>query len=64
MCRYCHKLYDSGYISINNGKLIVSTKLTEFHYDLTFNNYKIDSYNNLNNVYFNFHYKYIFLLCL
>lgn len=60
MCRYCHKLYDSGFITIRNSKLIVSKLLMGKNYDLTFNNNKIKAFNILNEPYFNFHYNYIF----
>tara|TARA_B100001093_G_C26628298_1_gene927717 strand:- start:21 stop:725 length:705 start_codon:yes stop_codon:yes gene_type:complete len=60
MCRYCHKLYDSGLIGVTNGELQVSRLLSQKNYDLTFNSYKIEQFNSLNNKYFNFHYKYIF----
>jgi hypothetical protein len=60
MCRYCHKLYDSGFIGIKDSELKVSKSLIKKNYDLTFDTYKIEQFNNLNNIYFNFHYKYIF----
>ena len=60
MCRYCHKLYDSGFIGMKNSELKVSKLLIKNNYDLTFNNYIIEQFNNLNNNYFEFHYRYIF----
>ena len=58
MCRYCHKLYDSGFIAIKNGELKVSILLDNF--DLTFNHSLIKEYNNLNMKYFEFNYTYFF----
>lgn len=61
MCRFCHKLYDSGSIAVNNGKLEISNKLNIENFDLDYqHNTNIEKYNNNNNTYFNFHYKYIF----
>jgi len=60
MCRYCHKLFDDGLISVNEGLLIVSDKLKM--YNLWYNNEMIiKEYNDINKIFFNFHYKYIFL---
>ena len=64
MCRYCHKLYDSGFIAINNGELKVSKLLIEKNYDLTFNNYIVEEFNDSNKDYFDFHYNYIFKFTL
>ena len=61
MCRYCHKLYDKGFISIDDGMLIISPLLNIEDTDLIFNNYIINSFNGSNKIYFDFHYKYIFL---
>jgi hypothetical protein len=60
MCRYCHKLYDSGFIGIKNSELKVSKLLIKKNYDLTYNTHIIKQFNNLNNNYFEFHYTYIF----
>lgn len=61
MCRYCHKLYDSGYIGIDKGNLKISSSLINGLYDLTYkHNVKIKSYNCDNKTYFDFHQKYIF----
>lgn len=62
MCRYCHSLYDNGYIAVNNGHLFISNFLknnysTEFDF---MDNKTILSSNQLNYKYFNFHLKYIF----
>lgn len=57
MCRYCHKLYDNGYIGINNNKLCISDYLNKNNYDLNFNLH--NTY--IGNKYFDFHYKYIFV---
>ena len=59
MCRYCHNLYDNGYLSVHNGLLQVSTFINE--YDLNYDkNKKITSYNFMNKKYFIFHYNYIY----
>ena len=59
MCRYCHNLYDNGYLSVHNGLLQVSTFINE--YDLNYDkNKKITSYNFMNKNYFIFHYNYIY----
>lgn len=34
MCRYCHNLYDNGFLSIYNGLLQVSTLINQ--YDLCY----------------------------
>jgi hypothetical protein len=60
MCKYCHSLYDNGYIGINNGKLVLSNYIINNNFNLKFNNYKLNIYNNLNKIYFIFHYNYIF----
>jgi hypothetical protein len=59
MCRYCHNLYDNGYLGLYNGLLCVSPFINK--YDLHYNkNTLIVYYNILNKKYFNFHYKYIY----
>lgn len=59
MCRYCHNLYDNGFLSIYNGLLHVSNLLIQ--YDLHYNKDKVIHYYNLyNEKYFIFHYKYIY----
>ena len=60
MCRYCHSLYDNGFLAVNNnGALRVSLLLN--NYDLNYQNNKtIVSYNSLNQKYFLFHYNYIY----
>ena len=58
MCRYCHNLYDNGYLGLYNGLLHVSSFID--NYDLQYNkNTLIVYYNILNKKYFNFHYNYI-----
>ena len=59
MCRYCHSLYDNGYLGINKGVLCVSKFLYDY-YDIKYNNKDIISYNQHNSKYFDFQYKYIF----
>lgn len=61
MCRYCHTLYDSGFLSVSHGLLFVSSKLNNY-FDLSYTpNKQILSYNSYNNRYFEFHYKNIFI---
>lgn len=63
MCRYCHNLYDNGFLAVNNGLLQVSTFLNK--YDLYYNNNKnICNFNLQNEKYFIFHYKYIYKMGL
>jgi hypothetical protein len=59
MCRYCHNLYDNGFLSIYDGILQISEFIYKYnlHYD---KNKKIIYFNSLNEKYFTFHYKYIF----
>lgn len=59
MCRYCHTLYDNGFLAVYNGTLQVSTFMGQ--HDLNYNkNKKINSYNSYNEKYFIFHYNYIY----
>jgi hypothetical protein len=58
MCRYCHNLYDNGYLSINNNKLYISPLLNL--YDLKYEIKDISCFNLKNEKYFSFHFKYIF----
>ena len=59
MCRYCHSLYDNGFLAVCNGLLQVSTFINQ--YDLNYNKNKPISYYNLyNEKYFIFHYNYIY----
>ena len=59
MCRYCHNLYDNGFLAVYNGLLQVSTFINQ--YDLHYNNNKqIHNYNLQNEIYFIFHYNYIY----
>jgi len=59
MCRYCHNLYDNGFLAVYNGLLQVSTFINQ--YDLHYNNNKqIHYYNLQNEIYFIFHYNYIY----
>ena len=60
MCRYCHNLYDNGYLSVNNGILIISPFLNN-NYDINYvKDQVILNYNSKNNRYFDFHYKFIY----
>jgi hypothetical protein len=59
MCRFCHKLYDDGHLSVHNGILHVSQYLND--YSLNYDNYKeIKSYTSENSTYFIFHYNTIY----
>ena len=58
MCRYCHTLYDNGFLSIYNGTLQISLLIDK--YDIHYNSKTIMYYNSYNEKYFNYHYKYIF----
>jgi hypothetical protein len=61
MCRYCHVLYDNGYLGVNNGLLNVSYFLND-KYDIEYvKEQVILNYNSKNNRYFEFHYKFIYL---
>ena len=56
MCRYCHSLYDNGYIGVNNGKLILDSNIKQYNCLIYEENKVIDEYNNDNMTYFSFHY--------
>ncbi len=59
MCRYCHNLYDNGFLAVYKGLLQVSTFINQ--YDLHYNkNKQISHYNLQNKKYFIFHYNYIY----
>ena len=59
MCRYCHNLYDNGFLSVKEGLLQVSSFID--NYDLPYNkNKEIIHYNLYNKKYFIFHYKNIY----
>jgi hypothetical protein len=59
MCRYCHNLYDNGFLAVYKGLLQFSTFINQ--YDLNYNKNKQISYYNLQNEkYFIFHYNYIY----
>lgn len=59
MCRYCHNLYDNGFLSVYKGLLEVSTFINQYdlHY---YNNKQINRYNLRNKKYFIFHYNNIY----
>jgi hypothetical protein len=59
MCRYCHSLYDNGFLTVYNGLLQVSPLIN--NYDLYYNKNKpILNYNTQNEKYFIFHYTYVY----
>ena len=62
MCRFCHKLYDDGYLGISSlGLLCVSSDITKNNYNLEYNENKpIIYYNTKNNKYFDYHYRNIY----
>jgi hypothetical protein len=59
MCRYCHNLYDNGFLSVYKGLLQVSTFIHQFDLHYT-KNKQILCYNLQNEIYFMFHYNYIY----
>ncbi len=59
MCKFCHSLYDNGFLGVNKGYLSVSAVIKKF--DLNYENNKfLQVYNSKNSIYFDFHYKTIF----
>lgn len=59
MCRYCHNLYDNGFLAVYKGLLKVSIFINK--YDLCYiENKQIPYYNLENEKYFIFHYNYIY----
>ena len=62
MCRFCHKLYDDGYLGISSlGLLCVTSDITKNNYNLEYNENKpIIYYNTKNNKYFDYHYRNIY----
>ena len=56
MCRYCHTLYDNGYLSVHNGMLQISDVIKPYELYTP----KEVSYNSHNEKYFLFHYKFIY----
>jgi hypothetical protein len=62
MCRFCHKLYDDGYLGISSlGLLCVSSDIIKNNYNLEYNENKpIIYYNTKNNKYFDYHYRNIY----
>jgi hypothetical protein len=60
MCRFCHKLYDDGYLGIIDGLLNISD-IIKNNKDLHYETYKpIKSYNSQNKKYFIYHYENIY----
>jgi len=60
MCRYCHSLYDNGYLAVYRGELQVSSFINDF--DIPYNkNKQISCYNLQNQIFFIFHYNYIYI---
>jgi len=59
MCRYCHNLYDNGFLGVYNGELHVSSFIK--NYDIYYpENKQVYCYNSQNELFFSFHYKYIY----
>jgi len=60
-CVYCHKLYDYGYISVEDGRLKVSESLKNWE-DLNYEDGKaIYIFDDKNRIYFDYHMKIVFL---
>ncbi len=59
LCRLCHVIFDRGYISIYNNKLLVSDKLNISEYDLPLYTKKT-SFIKEQKTFFDFHYKFIY----
>lgn len=61
MCLYCHKLYDRGFLGVNKGILEQSKALDLSKLDIMYENHKIiDSYNSINQEFFDYHYEFIY----
>jgi hypothetical protein len=60
MCRYCHRLYDDGHLSVHNGLLYVSPYLDNFDDLIYVRQKRIICYNLNNEKYFNSHFNNIY----
>lgn len=59
LCRLCHVIFDKGYITILNNKLLVSNKLNISEYDLPIY-IKNKFFMKEQKIFFDFHYKFIY----
>ena len=59
MCFKCHKLYDDGDVSIDNGYLVIKD-INEYPQYTDLQNKKIECYNNKNKQYFDYHFQNIY----
>jgi hypothetical protein len=58
MCKYCHVLYDKGFIGINKGNINISLdSITDIISTIPDT---LSIYNNMNSQYFNYHYKFLY----
>jgi DNA-binding PadR family transcriptional regulator len=60
MCRYCHRLYDDGYLSVHNSLLYVSPYLDNFDDLIYVRQKRIICYNLNNEKYFNYHFNNVY----
>ena len=59
LCRLCHVMFDKGYLSVLNNKLLISNKLNVKDYDLPI--YRENKhFNKEQQIFFDFHYKFIY----
>lgn len=59
LCRLCHVIFDKGYLSVFNNKLLVSNKLNISEYDLPIYT-KNKHFMKEQQIFFDFHYKFIY----
>lgn len=59
LCRLCHVIFDKGYLSVFNNKLLISNKLNILDYDLPIYT-KNKHFMKEQQIFFYFHYKFIF----
>ena len=59
MCFECHKLYDDGDIGINKGILYIKD-IVEYPQYEDVQNKKVECYNNMNKMYFEYHFTNIY----
>jgi hypothetical protein len=61
MCLYCHNLYDRGFLGVNKGILEQSKFLDLSKFDIKYEKNKVvESYNSINQVFFDYHYEFIY----
>lgn len=59
LCRFCHVIFDKGYLGIYNNQLLISNKLNILDYDLPIYT-KNKDYKKEQQIFFDFHYKFIY----